>query len=245
MLRIWDEAETAFVTGLRLARSGRDAPPYVERLKLLLKRAPRRGALVIVGYEGEKRGTAAAFRPAAQAFRRAKGTALGARAGALWRKSRYEAPYLREVLMARGLGIDTFETAAPWSRLGELRATVVRGITEAANRTLGKDSGKALVFAHVSHCYVEGASLNVTAIFPRSDEPLEQWQTIKRAAMEAFIAAGGTISHQHGLGADNTEWAAAEKGETGLKIIEAVRRELDPKGVMAVGASSGFKAGAG
>lgn len=241
MLRIWDEDETEFVTGLRLARAGLGRPPYLERMALLLKRAPARGALVIAGFEGAKRGTPSAFRQAAQFFREGKGTSLGVRAGAAWRRGRYEQPFLRESMMARGLGADAFETAAPWSRLAKLRKAVKEAVKEATNRTLGKGEGKPVVFAHVSHCYTEGANLYVTTIFPRNDEPLEQWRTIKRAAMEAIVENGGTISHQHGLGAEHATWLASEKGEAGVRLLDAVRQELDPKGVMAVGAAEAFR----
>jgi alkyldihydroxyacetonephosphate synthase len=237
MLRISDEAETAFVTGFRMARMGRDKPSYLEQLYLLLKRAPKRPCLVVCGYEGLKRDTGPAFRQAGWAFRAHGGKSLGMGAGEAWRKARYEMPYLRESFMARGLGVDVFETAAPWSKLGALHAAVTNAIGEAAAATLGERDGRPVVFCRLSHGYVEGASLYFTAIFKRNEEPLEQWRAIKKAATEAIIANGGALSHQHGMGALHEPWAAAEKGEAGVRLIEAVRRELDPKGVIAVGAA--------
>ena len=54
----------------------------------------------------------------------------------------------------------------------------------------------------------------------------------KRAVSEAIVAAGGTISHQHGVGRDHAPYLAAEKGETGLDLLRAVCREIDPDGRM-------------
>ncbi|MBO6685987.1 MAG: FAD-binding oxidoreductase, partial [Parvibaculum sp.] len=43
---------------------------------------------------------------------------------------------------------------------------------------------------------------------------------------------GGTISHHHGVGADHVPWLAEEKGEIGMALLKATKREMDPKGVM-------------
>jgi alkyldihydroxyacetonephosphate synthase len=116
-----------------------------------------------------------------------------------------------------------------------LHSEVGRAIAEAATARL---DGQALpmVLCHLSHAYVEGASLYFTAIFPRAADALDQWRAIKRAAMQAIVANGGSISHHHGLGADHAEWAEAEKGAIGLKLLAAVAEALDPKAVMATGA---------
>jgi alkyldihydroxyacetonephosphate synthase len=235
MLRISDESETAFLSEYRLARDGRAEPTFLERTMLRVKCAPSPACLVIAGYEGAKQATGRAFAQAARVFSRAGGVALGARPGQSWRKSRYEAPYLRESLMSRGLGVDTFETATAWSNLELLHAEVSRAIADAAAATLdGK--GRAVVMCHLSHAYAEGACLYFTAIFPRGADALDQWRTIKRAAMKAIVASGGTVSHHHGLGADHAEWADSEKGAIGIKVLGAVAAALDPKGALATGA---------
>ena len=92
---------------------------------------------------------------------------------------------------------------------------------------------RGIVMAHVSHSYPDGASLYFTFIFPRQlDREVEQWQAIKRAASDAILMNGGTISHHHGVGADHVPWLAEEKGAIGMSILKATKREMDPKGVM-------------
>jgi len=241
MLRISDESETAFLSEYRLARDGRAEPPFLERTMLKMKRAPSPACLVIAGYEGAKQATGRAFAQAGRVFSKGAGVSLGVRPGQSWRKSRYEAPHLRESLMSRGLCVDTIETAAAWSNIELLHAEVSRAIAEAAVVTLdGK--GRAVVMCHLSHAYIEGACLYFTAIFPRSADALDQWRTIKRAAMKAIVANGGTISHHHGLGADHAEWADDEKGAIGIKVLGAVATALDPKGVLATGARKALPA---
>jgi len=94
---------------------------------------------------------------------------------------------------------------------------------------------RALVLAHLSHVYRDGASIYVTVIFRRSgdpDETLRRWKGFKDAASLAILAHGGTISHQHGVGTDHLPYLGAEKGAVGLAWLEAVRRTVDPDGLL-------------
>jgi alkyldihydroxyacetonephosphate synthase len=234
MLRVSDEAETAFLAGYRLARDGLERPRSLERMVLRMRGAPQRPALLIAGYEGPNQGTGHAFGAARRVLSRHKAVALGKKPGASWRKGRYDGPYLRESLMARGLGVDTFETAVPWVELEGLHKAVSDAIARAARDTLDGE-GRAVVFCHLSHSYTEGACLYFTAIFPRTRNAITQWRAIKEAATEAMLSNGGTVSHHHGVGADHAEWAARANGRMELKLLEAIRRELDPKDVLAPG----------
>ena len=54
---------------------------------------------------------------------------------------------------------------------------------------------------HVSHVYETGASLYFTFLArQREDDPVAQWHEVKRAASEAIMAGGGTITHHHAVG---------------------------------------------
>jgi alkyldihydroxyacetonephosphate synthase len=91
------------------------------------------------------------------------------------------------------------------------------------------------VFAHLSHIYSHGASFYVTYLFriaPDPDETLRRWQVLKDAASQAIVAAGGTISHQHGVGTDHLPYLPVEKGELGMKVLKAARQTFDPQGLM-------------
>ena len=46
---------------------------------------------------------------------------------------------------------------------------------------------------------------------------------IKRDATEAIVAAGGTLSHHHGVGVDHLPWMAREKGALGVEALRAAR----------------------
>ena len=61
---------------------------------------------------------------------------------------------------------------------------------------------------------------------------MQRWKKLKSAGAEAIVRHGGTISHQHGVGADHAQYLPAEKGELGIKAIEELCRMFDPDGRM-------------
>lgn len=159
------------------------------------------------------------------------GMAVGTAAGNIWARSRFRAPYLRNTLCERGYALDTVETAVPWCNVLATAAAMKAAVAGALEVT----GERALVFAHLSHVYVDGASIYVTYLYRRAadpDETLHRWELCKRAASEAVVAHGGTISHQHGVGLDHAPYLAAEKGTVGMTMLEAVRRAADPDGLL-------------
>lgn len=214
VLRLSDEAETAI--GLARA-SGSSAGPSES------------GCLAIVGHEGaesEVRERAAACE---RELLRAGGEPLGTRPGEEWERARYSAPYLRDALLDAGAFVETVETATFWSRVPDVYSSVREALTSA----LAGPSGRpALVLCHVSHVYPTGASLYFTVLAAQEPDPQAQWRRLKRAASDAIVAAGATISHHHGVGRDHRPWLEAEIGELGVRVLRAIKRELDPAGIL-------------
>jgi alkyldihydroxyacetonephosphate synthase len=125
--------------------------------------------------------------------------------------------------------VDTLETAAPWASLG-----VVYSAVRGAMISAGEGQGLRLaILCHLSHAYRDGASLYFTFIWPLSrGAELAQWGALKRAATEALLEAGGTVSHHHGVGTIHAPYLEREVGRTGIAALSALARELDPRGVL-------------
>jgi len=219
--RLSDEDETRLT--LALASTGRAGRLY------LRMRGHAEGCLAITGFEGTQATVRSRRRRAALLLRAAGGRPLGAPPGSAWLTGRYAGPYLRDELLGRGLLVETLETAATWGRLDALS----RAVADAIRGALGARGTPGLVGCHVSHLYPTGASLYYTFI-ARSDRdaPLDQWRAVKRAAGDAIVAHGGTITHHHAIGRDHAPWMPAEVGELGLELLAAAKQRLDPAGVM-------------
>ncbi|MGY1813861.1 FAD-binding oxidoreductase [Blastococcus sp. SYSU D00820] len=186
------------------------------------------GCLLVVGWEGLPTIVRARMRAAASVLKDGGAIRVGTRVGESWRKHRFEAPYLRDRLLDAGLLVETLETAATWTAL----PTVYDAVRAALTRSLARDGRRPLVMSHVSHGYATGASLYVTVLADRDDDlPLQQWLTAKRAATDALLAAGGTLTHHHAVGADHRPWLEREIGPLGVDVLRAVKQRLDPQGI--------------
>jgi alkyldihydroxyacetonephosphate synthase len=189
------------------------------------------GCQAIAGYEGTAEDVAHRRAGAAAVLRACGGTCLGEEPGARWAHGRYAAPYLRDALLDAGAFAETLETAAFWSRLPGLYDAVRTALTTA----LTSVGTPPMVMCHISHVYETGASLYFTVVCAQGEDPVAHWAAAKRAAGEAILAAGGTISHHHGVGTDHREWYVREAGPLGIEALRAVKRRLDPAGLLSPG----------
>ena len=171
--------------------------------------------------------------PAAPGAKRLGAISIGKGPGTRWFEGRFHGPYLRDPMMDRGVGVDTLETAASWSKIEALASAVRTALENTIRETAPTQGGKGIVMCHISHAYPDGASLYFTFIFPRAlHGEIAQWQTIKKAASEAIVSHGGTISHHHGVGEDHLPWMAQEKGALGIEVLRAIKQTLDPNGIL-------------
>lgn len=156
------------------------------------------------------------------------GTSLGEGPARAWERGRFAAPYLRDSLLAAGALCETLETATVWSNTPVLKAAV----TEALTTSLAASGTPALVMCHVSHVYPTGASLYFTVVAGQRGDPIEQWLAAKKAASDAIMATGGTITHHHAVGSDHRPWMRAEVGDLGVTLLRTIKATLDPAGIL-------------
>ncbi len=146
-----------------------------------------------------------------------------------WFTERFRHPYLRDELMSRGVMVETLETATTWDKLEEL----YRGVREALAKAMEAAGTPGLVLCHLSHTYAQGASLYFTAMARAiPGEEIAQWQKVKTAATGEIARQKAALSHHHGIGMDHKPWMAALHGDEGVKLMAALKRELDPAGVL-------------
>ena len=129
-----------------------------------------------------------------------------------------------QALTTKGFVVDTLEIAAPWSRLDG----VVRATTSAL---LGVPHARAAT-CHLSHSYLDGACLYFTfAATPPADAVESTYVAMWDAGQRAVLAAGGNLSHHHGVGVNRARFVHEALGN-GASVLAAVKHALDPAGIL-------------
>ena len=232
-LRLSDADETHFYQAFAKAGVEPSLKDHVQARVLRLMGVSERPCAMIFGVEGEQSVVRFAVPALKRVMRSCGGLSVGTGPAKRWLASRFHGPYLRDPLMDRGLGVDTLETATTWSNIERLHADIRLALDAAMKANAPVRGGRGIVLAHISHAYADGASLYFTYIFPRDlADPVGQWRRIKGAASDAIVRGGGTITHHHGIGEDHLPWLDAEKGAHGIRLLRAIKRELDPAGVL-------------
>lgn len=216
VIRLSDEAET----GIGLAQHGR------------IGKALSKGCSAVTVFEGDAGVVSARHTMTKSVLAAAGGRSTGTAPAEEWKKGRFGAPYLRDALLDHGVFCETLETAAVWADVARLKSAV----TDALRSGFADHEAKSLVMCHISHIYPTGAALYFTVIANLRGDVLSEWDAIKSRVNDAILGAGGTISHHHGVGRDHAPWFAQEVGDSGIRILRAVKAELDPAGIMNPGA---------
>lgn len=219
VIRLSDEAETS----VSLAQHGR------------IGKALSRGCSAVTVFEGDAEDVHYRSARTAAVLKAAGAVWAGSEPAESWLKGRFGAPYLRDSLLEHGVFCETLETATTWAELENLK----KQVTNAIESGFAAHDTKSLVLCHVSHIYPTGAALYFTIVAGIKGEQLSVWESVKAGVNDAIAAGGGTLSHHHGVGRDHAPWLEQEIGTTGMRMLRALKSELDPRGIMNPGALLG------
>jgi len=134
--------------------------------------------------------------------------------------------------VSNGIGLlaDTFETSITWDRWPQFDAHVRDRVGAALRETLGDSARLSCRFTHV---YPDGPApyYSFSGVAPPGGEA-EMWQHIKDTATQAVIDAGGTSTHHHAVGRMHRPGYDQQIPPTFQAALKAVKRELDPRGIL-------------
>lgn len=234
--RLYDPLDSALLgDGKKTKKRKRGTDPLLS-LAMLSPRVLGRGIALAEGvflkrcklvtiFEGEPDEVRADLARVEELVRGVGGSALGEGIARHWFARRYAVSYRQSEVFRSGAYSDTMEVAAPWSKL----AALYYGVREALGR-------HALVMAHMSHAYPDGCSIYFTFVArPNPSAAVRAHEAAWRDALEATLAAGGTVSHHHGVGRLRDEFLARELGAGGSAALAAVKRACDPLGILCPG----------
>ncbi|MFA9271985.1 MAG: FAD-binding oxidoreductase [Baekduiaceae bacterium] len=147
-----------------------------------------------------------------------------------WRDAFLRMPYLRDGLARMSALVETFETAIVWNHADALYDAAQRDLRPAIEEICG---APPILNCRLTHVYADGAAPYFTVIAPgRRGDELRMWDEIKVAAGELLAAHGASITHHHAVGRDHRPWYDRQRPEPFAAALRAVKRELDPQGIL-------------
>ena len=126
---------------------------------------------------------------------------------------------------------DTFETAITWDRF-EAFHDEVKAATEDGDPPGDRPAGAGHLPLHPClsrrsrAVFLASTRLAVTARCWNSG------RRSRRAASDAVIESGGTITHHHAVGRDHRPWYDRQRPELFAAALRAAKHALDPQGML-------------
>ncbi len=151
-----------------------------------------------------------------------------------WRNAFLRMPYYRNELTPIGVIADTFETAVTWDGFDAL----YNGVRERVGSTIREITGtEPILSCRFTHVYPDGPAPYFTffALGTSSADlasALDRWREIKRAATEAVVAHGGTVTHHHAVGRDHRAGYELQAPAIFRDALAAAKQSLDPAGIL-------------
>lgn len=180
-----------------------------------------RRCLVMGQVEGEKLFATNVLRQVKKICRKNKGFFLTGYPMQKWYKGRFSDPYMRDALNDYGILIDTLECSVTWEKLHDLHKRV---------RKVVKANLHTICMTHASHFYAQGT--NLYFIFITKIPELAEFKTYQQSIIDSIEAAGGSLSHHHGVGRMMAHWMERHLGREQMEVLRAIKAHLDPHGIM-------------
>ncbi|MBW2323835.1 MAG: FAD-binding oxidoreductase [Deltaproteobacteria bacterium] len=207
------------------------SPPVVrqydstEAHRLFPEQARGEDALILLVHEGPAAKVAAEVQGCANLMAEVNCEAAPTETVARWMEERNHVPTW-DVFLDKGIILDTIEIAATWDRIGKIYRDVIASLKEVDNILTAS--------AHSSHCYRSGVNLYFTfAVRPTDPNKMaDAYRECWRRTLSATLEGGGGISHHHGIGRLRRDWLPQEIGQSGVGLLKALKRVLDPTDFM-------------
>jgi alkyldihydroxyacetonephosphate synthase len=129
-----------------------------------------------------------------------------------------------EALISRGYVVDTMEVVGRWRDLPEIYRSTIAAF-DAVEGTIAAS-------AHQSHSYTDGGCVYFTfAAKVEPDDRDRYYREVWDAGTRSVLAAGGALSHHHGVGLNRSRFVAEALGPA-FDVLVAMKAALDPNGIL-------------
>ena len=195
-------------------------------------------------HEGTKREVAAEEEVIGRLAKRHGGMMAGPENGRRGYQLTFGIAYIRDFVMSQWILGESFETSVPWSQAEALAQRVKDRLhKEHAARKL---PGKPFVTCRVTQLYQTGVCIYFYFGFYHKGvpDPAHVYAELEQAARDDILAAGGSLSHHHGVGKIRQRFLPRVFSPATLQWAGEFKHAVDPKNVFgaanhAVGPANG------
>jgi len=195
---------------------------------------PARMVACTLVFEGSKETVTRQRREIRRLARRHRGMVAGPSNGKRGYALTFAIAYIQDFALTRHIVAESFETSVPWREVlpfcERVKARVHR---EHAQRSL---PGRPFVTCRVTQLYPAGVCIYFYLAFYSKgvEEPAEAFAELERAARDEILAAGGSLSHHHGVGKLRAAFLDRIHSDASLTVLQRVEDALDPGNVFAL-----------
>lgn len=146
----------------------------------------------------------------------------------------YAIAYIRDFLTDFHIIGETYETTVPWSKINAVCEAVAEKAMEKHREY--KLPGRPYVSPRITQLYHTGVCIYFTHGFSTKgvEEPDEVFSAIEHEIRETILAAGGSISHHHGVGKLRQDFMVDTLTPVGMDMIREIKQATDPSNVFGV-----------
>lgn len=188
--------------------------------------------VVMEGSKSEIRRQARHIKSLAKSHR---GVAGGSENGKRGYMLTYAIAYIRDFLTPYYISGETYETSASWNDVHR----VVNAVKQTALDLHAKHKlyGNPFISARLTQLYHSGVCIYFTHGYSNRglDDALPVFIDIENGIREAILAAGGSISHHHGIGKLRQEYLDQVMTPTSKTMLREMKKSVDPDNVFGIG----------
>ncbi len=194
---------------------------------------PNEMVAVTLVFEGSKEEVDRQERQVYELAKKHKGFKGGADNGKRGYMLTFGIAYIRDFVLQHNILGESFETSVPWSQAQDLVDRVKRAIYEAHDER--KLPGRPFVSCRVTQIYETGCCIYFYMAFYAKGvaDAVGAYHEIESVARKEVIAAGGSISHHHGVGKLRLPFVNDIMSPAMQAWREQMKFALDPQGVFA------------
>lgn len=163
------------------------------------------------------------------------GMKAGAENGSRGYQLTFGIAYIRDFVMRHHVIGESFETSVPWSAAVALVERVKRRVAE--EHAARKLPGRPFITARVTQVYPTGVCIYFyLAFYCRGvAEPSHTFAEIEAAARDEVLAAGGSLSHHHGVGKLRKPFVRRVLSRAAVDWVRRTKQAVDPGNVFGAG----------